>query len=223
MILMKDAIFCDPREDLVLPVVDLTYSDGKAVLDTKHFYLIGDLIYRYSETAPVDDVPPGTIIRFGDRYYAQDHTEETADAYSERYIISKEEYENRISGAGSMEDMMQEYARNYRASNNIIRSGNIKIAPIGDIYMPELDENDDPLERIIKMMLRHMKPVMNEYRGQFDKKHGLDNIKSALNGATKNMSILKFLAWCDSFELDWDITIDNADNDVPNQIGRAHV
>ena len=72
MILMKDAIFCDPREDLVLPVVDLTYSDGKAVLDTKHFYLIGDLIYRYSETAPVDDVPPGTIIRFGDRYYAQD-------------------------------------------------------------------------------------------------------------------------------------------------------
>ena len=45
MILMKDAIFCDPREDLVLPVVDLTYSDGKAVLDTKHFYLIGDLIW----------------------------------------------------------------------------------------------------------------------------------------------------------------------------------
>lgn len=219
MILMKDAIFCDPREDLVLPVVDLTYSDGKAVLDTKHFYLIGDLIYRYSETAPVDDVPPGTIIRFGDRYYAQDHTEETADAYSERYIISKTEYENRISGAGSIEDMMQEYARNYRASNNIIRSGNIKIAPIGDIYMPELDENDDPLERIIKMMLRHMKPVMNEYRGQFDKKHGLDNIKSALNGATKNMSILKFLAWCDSFELDWDIAIDNADNDVPNPLG----
>ena len=218
MIVMSDPIFCDPREDLVLPVVDLTNNIGELKLDTNHFYLIGDLVYRYSDSSSPNDAAPGTIIQFGERYFIQEHDEISAESYHERFIISKSDYEQRTRSHGSLEDMARLYAKNYSVSNNIIRSGNIKITPVGDIYMPDLDENDDPLERIIKLMLRHMKPIMNDYRGQFDKKHGLDNIKSAINGATKNMSILKFLAWCESFELEWESTIDNIDNDVPHPL-----
>jgi hypothetical protein len=46
----------------------------------------------------------------------------------------------------------------------------------------------------------------------------LDNIKSALNGATKNMSIVKFLSWCETLELDWEIIIDNYTVDVPHPL-----
>jgi hypothetical protein len=219
MILENDAIFCDPRRDLILPVTELTHDDfssGRPKLDENHFYLIGDYIYRYVPDATMKNLEPGTIGKFGGVYYLNPHTETDIESYNKQFITTRHQYEERINGEDSFEDMMHKYAKNYKANKNIIRSGNIKIVPIGEIYMPDIEPDDDPLERIVKMMIRHMKPVLNEYRGQFAKKHGLDNIKSALNGATKNMSILKFLAWCDTFELDWDIIIDNIDSNVPH-------
>ena len=216
MLLINDPIFCDPWEDSILPVIELDESSiGKTQLDSEHVYLIGDLLYKFIGSPSIKDIKPGTIVKLGGRYMIESYTDEDANYYHKKFIMSEREYQSRLND-GSLEDMMNSYTNNYQRSNNIIKSGNIKITPLGDIYMPDLDKDDDPLERIIKLMLRHMKPVMNEYRGQFAKKHGLDNIKSALNGATKNMSILKFLSWCESFELDWEIIIDNLDVDVPN-------
>jgi len=224
MLLTKDPIFCDPWEDSVLPVVELDESTVRPFrLDDKHVYLIGDAIYRVIPHGSLSDVKPGFIVQIGDKYMVEPHTEDIADQYHKKFILSREEYEERINDSKTFEEMAMLYAENYKKNNNIIRSGNIKITPIGEIYMPDLEPTDDPLERIIKLMLRHMKPVLNEYRGSFDKKHGLDNIKSALNGATKNMSILKFLSWCNSFDLDWEITIDNIDVDVPNPMGSVIV
>lgn len=219
MIIDGDGIFCDPRRDLILPVVELTMEDissGRPTLDDQHFYLIGDYIYRFDPNATMKALEPGTIGRFGGVYYLNPHMETELESYNKQFIITKRQYEERLHSGDTMEEMMRTYAKNYKADTNIIRSGNIKIVPMGEIYMPDIEPDDDPLERIVKLMIRHMKPVLNEYRGQFAKKHGLDNIKSALNGATKNMSILKFLAWTDTFELDWDIVIDNISSGVPH-------
>lgn len=222
MLLMKNALFCDPLKDKVLPVIELTLTDKESnfKLDKSHFYLIGNTIYEYVGHSSVSSLIPGTIALIGERYYVNDHLEQNKELYNEKFITTKEAYEERMNSGNSMEELMKAYSENFNKKNNLISSGNIKIVPSGEVYIPELNPNDDPLERIIKLMLRHMKLVLNDYRGNFDKKHGLDNIKSALNGATKNMSIIKFLIWCQNFELDWEITFDNVSNDVPLPIPR---
>lgn len=219
MLLIKDPIFCDPRSEDVFPVVEL--DERPKSMDKRTFYLVGDYIYRFLGQTSIRDATPGSIIQFGSGFYANPHNPEDAELYSKKYIMSERDYNKRMrSGESSdgLEESLIEYIRNYRQENNIIQSGNIKIAPSGEVYMPEILPTDDPLERVIKLTLRHMKLVLNDYRGQFSKKHGLDNIKSALNGATKNMSILKFLSWCENFELDWEIVFDNLDVDVMNPL-----
>ena len=166
---------------------------------------------------------PGTIGLIGERYYVESHLKDMEELYNVKFVISKRDYDERVTSGNSLEDMMRSYSQNYKANNNLIKSGNIKIVPSGEVYIPELDPNDDPLERVIKLMLRHMKLVLNDYRDQFDKKHGLDNIKSALNGATKNMSIIKFLSWCENFELNWEIVLDNVGPHIQSPISRPVV
>ena len=221
MILTQDPIFCDPKSEDVLQVEELTPETlNKSTLSEDKFYLIGDTIYRYRGICNMSKVPAGSIIRIENSYYVEPHLEEDEPLYNSKYIISRRDYESRVNikPDQTLEQMYMNYAKHYNSSNNLMKSGNIKIVPSGDVYMPELLPDDDPLERIIKLMLRHMKLILNDYRGKFPKKHGLDNIKSALNGATKNMSILKFLAWCEKFNLDWEITFDNIEPNVPNPI-----
>lgn len=213
MLLMNDPFFCDPLKNKALPVIELTSSKKEERrLSKSYYYLIGDTIYEYVGQISLSDITPGTIGMIGEKYYVEPHTKENEDIYNVKFVISKSSYESRVeSGGTTLEEMFREYSSNYKTNNNLIKSGNVKIVPSGEVYIPTLDPHDDPLERVIKLMLRHMKLVLNDYRGQFDKKHGLDNIKSALNGATKNMSILKFLSWCENFELNWEIMIDNVD------------
>jgi len=46
MIVINDPFFCDPYEDLCLPVIDLNdTADRPLKLDRDHFYLIGDTLY----------------------------------------------------------------------------------------------------------------------------------------------------------------------------------
>lgn len=216
MILMNDPIFCDPLSDKVLPVIELI--DAKEKLDKEHFYLVGNEVYEYLGPGSVSTVRPGTISKIGERYYVEPHTPENRDIYNVKFVVPREEYESRVDGGNSLEEMAKLYYQNFAKNNNLILSGNIKITPSGEVYMPELDQDDDPLERVTKLMLRHKKLVLNDFRSQFDKKHGLDNIKSALNGATKNMSIIKFISWCNTLGFDWEITFDNTSPEVPHPL-----
>lgn len=223
MLLMKDPFFCDPLKDLALPVIELSTNVDKHVLSESYFYLIGDTIYEFVGSTSISDMKPGTIGLIGERYYVENHSPETEELYNVKFVTPREVYESRIKGGVTLEEMVRIYSNNYNSNNNLIKSGNIKIVPSGEVYIPELNPEDDPLERVIKLMLRHMKLILNDYRDSFDKKHGLDNIKSALNGATKNMSIIKFLTWCENFELNWEITLDNINPHVPNPIMRPVV
>lgn len=222
MILINDPIFCDPMTSTVLPVIELIEKDN-VKLDKEHFYLVGSKIYKYTGLGSISSIEPGTICKLGDRYYIEPHLEENLELYDKKFITSRRVYDDRINSSGSLEDMIKKYTKNYNNKNNLILSGNVKIVPSGEVYMPDLDPDDDPLERVTKLMLRHMKLVLNDFRGQFSKKHGLDNIKSALNGATKNMSIIKFISWCDTLGLEWEITFDNTSSDVPLPLSKPIV
>lgn len=219
MLLIKDPIFCDPLNGSVLPVIELVKGD-RIKLDKEHCYLIGDTVYHYIGPGSLNHMEPGTIATIGERFYVEPHLKDNRELYNEKFIVSKEEYEARVSSDESLLDMVKDYSRNYKEKNNLIQSGNIKIIPSGEVYMPDLNPDDDPLERITKLMLRHMKLVLNDFRGQFSKKHGLDNIKSALNGATKNMSIIKFISWCNTLGLEWEIVFDNQSSDSPLPLER---
>ena len=220
MLLISDPFFCDPQKNLNLPVIELTLGDisnGKT-LSKNYFYLVDDTIYEYVGNVMIRDIVPGTIFKIGTKHYIEPHEKDMEEFYNVKFIVSEKDYNERLNTNGTLEELMASYMTNYKNKNNLIKSGNIKIVPSGDVYMPDLSPDDDPLERIIKLMLRHMKLVLNDYRGQFDKKHGLDNIKSALNGATRNMSIVKFLSWCKNFDLDWEIVFDNINSDAPAPI-----
>lgn len=217
MLIIKNPMFHDPWGGESLPVIELIGGNIKS-LDTEHFYLVDGYVYKFIPNASVKDIKPGVIVEIGGRYLIEPHNETSGEGYQKDRIVSDIDFDSRTSDEKSLEDMYSDYIENYRSSNNIIKSGNIKITPIGDVYMPDLEPTDDSLEIIIKLMLRHLKPIMNEHRGAFDKKHGLDNIKSALNGATKNMSVTKFIKWCESFDLDWEITLHNSSADVMNPL-----
>ena len=213
---MNDPIFCDPLSDKVLPVIELTDSKNIGRLDEDHFYLIGDYVYGYVRRGSINKLKPGTICTIGEKNYVEQHLTANKDLYNQEYIMSQRDYNERFIETKALEDMIRNYSENYKKKNNLILSGNIKITPSGEVYMPELEPDDDPLERVTKLMLRHMKLVLNDYRGHFDKKHIIDNIKSALNGATKNMSIIKFISWCDILGLQWEISFSNAIGDIPS-------
>lgn len=208
MLLIKDPFFCDPIRGYSGEVVELSIPVEQKSLKQDTFYVVGDLVYPYIGPVefPEDISCHGTIFEYQSRYYIEPHPNSQQDMYCIDQIMSKQQYLNRITREGSIETMLDSYLASYRTGNNLIRSGNIKITPLGEIYNPSLEDTDDPLERIIKLMIRHKQIVLT----------GHDNLRSALNGATKNMSINKFLEWCDILRLDWSIKLTNDESVLVN-------
>lgn len=218
MLLLKEPFFCDPLHDKALPVRELFTTDYEKELSVDYFYLIDDTLYEYvGNVTYMDSTPNGCIFKYGGVLYVKEHDDATVELYNERFIVEQAVYEAR-TGTTGLEAALVEYAKSLHQQTNIMKAGNIKVVPSGNVYMPELLPDDDPLERIVKLMLRSMKIVLNDHRGCFDKKHQIDNIKSALNGATKNMSITKFLSWCKNFDWGWEFIFDNAYPNVPSPL-----
>lgn len=85
-----------------------------------------------------------------------------------------------------------------------------------DIYMPELDKNDDFLKHLVKLMLRDKKISLKDYKDKFKKSHDITNIKASLDvktspdGKRGALTINNLLKWLEI--LDMDITIEFYDN-----------
>ena len=95
-----------------------------------------------------------------------------------------------------------------------------------DIYMPELDKNDDFLKHLVKLMLRDKKISLKDYKDKFKKSHDITNIKASLDTKTSPdgkrgaLTINNLLKWLEI--LDMDISIEFKDNkhslDTTNKI-----
>lgn len=107
--------------------------------------------------------------------------------------------------------------------NNLVIDNKKKLVDTGNAYIPELKENDDAMTRIMKLMIIHMGVVLTNHKGKFDKEYSLDNMRSAINGATVNMTITKFLAWCHLLDLDWEFRLEDNGTDELNPLSEPIV
>lgn len=214
-------IFKDPLTGEVHPVI--LNPDVMEPLEKGKWYLIGEEVYEcIGEIHSVKEMRQGTISRLngmnGIELYCDD---DMKNRFSERNIIEKNEYDKSIKNSNDYDELMESYIADYEKGYNLMAGIPSTPASNGDVFMPELRPDDDPFEKVIKSMIRHMKVVLNDYKQYVEKPHILDNLRSALSGATKNMSIVKFLLWCKTLQLDWEIRlvdVEPTDNPIGSDV-----
>lgn len=79
-------------------------------------------------------------------------------------------------------------------------------------YRPTIKPTDDPLKKLVKQAIIDKGVNVNLFKGVFDEKHGLTNIKSTLNNKS-NLTMMKFLQWCEMLNLNYKISVyDNGED-----------
>lgn len=217
--LTKSSIFIDPDTGETAKVYQI--PDKKQEMVLMDYYVLGSHIYKFvGDVSSVKDTPCGSIYILGGIYCIKEYdNDEDKIKYGIENIKDVTKYINITSAwkKASLSDVASSYIQN---EDNIMDINRNKLINTGDVFIPELKETDDPMERIIKLMILNIKPKLNEKRTSFDssKAYWLDNIRSALNGATKNMSVPKFLMWCELFNLDWEFSVINSMDGVMNPL-----
>lgn len=206
-----DAIFVDPEDGSVHEVhlISNGIDDQEIIWKEGDYYVIGNYLYLFMGPCDKNDAPDGSIYVDQGILRTKEHSgdDEGMSKYNIDNIRSGSEYQSRVSWKhGTIDDIADRYTE---MEGNILDGYNI-LANTGSVYIPELRDTDDPMERIIKLMIINMKLKLNEKRVSTEKEYAIDNLRSALNGATKNMSILKFLMWCSVLNLEWEFSLINA-------------
>lgn len=84
-----------------------------------------------------------------------------------------------------------------------------------DIYLPDIDQNDDVFKRLIKMILLEKKISLKDYKNKFKKTHDITNIKASLDVKTspdgKRGALTVNNAWKWADVLDMDVFIEFRD------------
>lgn len=217
IILTEPSIFIDPVDGSIHDVYNAPKNYDEMI--PMEYYIIKSHVYKFiGNVYSKKSVPEGSIYKMNGNYYIKYYTTtEDMMRFGEDHIHSKNEHSKMMNWkTKSMDEIAQTYVNEH--DTNLMQVNRSKLANTGDVFIPELKDTDDPMERIIKLIVINMELKLNERRGSFDKEYGLDNLRSALNGATKNMSILKFLMWCELLELDWEFSVINIDDGVPNPL-----
>ena len=85
------------------------------------------------------------------------------------------------------------------------------------VFVPIINENDDPLKKLIKQAIIDKKIDINRLKHKMPQKYGLTNMKSALIGKTK-MSISNFNIWCELLGISYYIELGNNGTDDINPL-----
>lgn len=88
------------------------------------------------------------------------------------------------------------------------------------IYVPTINDDDDPLKKIIKQAIIDKHIDLNRLKHKMPQKYGLTNMKSALIGKTK-MSIFNFMIWCELLGLDFKFIVTDNDTDKINPLTKT--
>ena len=217
ILLTEDSIFVDPDTGETHDLHNIPENLNNLI--PMEYYVVGSHVYQFigpcssSKSAPI-----GSIFTMNGSIRIKEYeTDEEKLRFGEDNVTSRKEYESIMTwNKSDMEKVAQSYIDEH--DTNLMEINRSKLVNTGDVFVPELKDTDDPMERVIKLIVLNMKLKLNERRGSFDKEYGLDNLRSALNGATKNMSILKFLMWCELLNLDWEFCVINSDDGVPHPL-----
>lgn len=173
------------------------------------YIMIGDYVYEFIGRCNDNDYPEGKAIvdEVGNLWWKDYTEEEEKQSNHVSKVRSEDEYSSTISWKNErVEELVNEYLS---ITSNLMKECSI-LQNTGSVYIPQLLETDDPMERLIKLMIINMNIKLNDKRTSTERDYDIDNLRSALNGATKNMSISKFLMWCNVLHLDWEFSLINA-------------
>lgn len=81
----------------------------------------------------------------------------------------------------------------------------------GKLFVPRISDDDNFLSRLIKRAIVIKKVDLNDYKNRFKSEYELNNYRRALlqNG---NMSVDKFLKWCEVLDISFEITCFDGNN-----------
>lgn len=133
--------------------------------------------------------------------------------------IAMGDYGNELSQDLTPDMVIDRYLEAWDAGRNLATKIKIDSGTGGDLYIPKQREEDSPLERILKLMIISMRVVSSEQRKKLSDDYEYDNMVSSLDGATKHMSIIKFLEWTKLLDLKWEFSVFDLD-DAPYPLER---
>lgn len=91
-----------------------------------------------------------------------------------------------------------------------------------DIYLPEMDINDDFLKHLVKLVLHEKKVDIKQFKHKFSKSHSITNLKAALetkttpDGKKGQMTLNNFQKWAELLDMDVEVIIkDTEDSELP--------
>ena len=98
-----------------------------------------------------------------------------------------------------------------------------QITQSSDIYLPELDPNDDFMKHLIKLILHDKKIDIKQFKHKFTKSHGITNLKAALetkssaDGKKGSLTLSNMIKWMELLDMDIEVTFkDSEESDLPS-------
>lgn len=187
------------------------------------YYPIGEYVYKYiGKVDKFRDIKVGEIAFVNGKkdYFtnAYSDTDDDRDYYHINNISHGTDTEEDVD---SIDSLLSHYHEAFSKGCNIMKGRRIKSTTPDGIFLPELKSTDDALTRTMKKMIIHKQIIPSEYRPNMGKEYSFDNMRSALAGATINMTISKFLAWCNLLELDWEFQVFDNGTDTLNPLSEV--
>ena len=98
-----------------------------------------------------------------------------------------------------------------------------QITQSSDIYLPEMDPNDDFMKHLIKLILHDKKIDIKQFKHKFTKSHGITNLKAALetksssDGKKGSLTLSNMIKWMELLDMDIEVTFkDSEESDLPS-------
>ena len=98
-----------------------------------------------------------------------------------------------------------------------------QITQSSDIYLPELDPNDDFMKHLIKLILHDKKIDIKQFKHKFTKSHGITNLKAALetkssaDGKKGSLTLSNMIKWMELLDMDIEVSFkDSEESDLPS-------
>lgn len=122
-------------------------------------------------------------------------------------------------------DCSLDYIKNHSTKDDVTHNDEavIDVYSSTNAYLPEINDTDDFLKKVVKTAIIEKKVNLNKYKNIYGtKKYTLTNMRQALAGKTK-MSPTVFLMWAEILGFDFEVNIvDNGKDKGDNFTGIIH-
>ena len=199
------------------------FPSNRNDLEIGVYYPIGEYVYKYiGKVERFKDIGLGNIafVKSKQDYFtnAYSDTDDDRDYFHICNIVRADAIDDDMD---NIDSLLVEYHDAFSRGCNIMKGRRIKSTTPDGVFLPELKSTDDALTRTMKKMIIHKQIIPSEYRSNMGKEYSFDNMRSALAGATINMTISKFLAWCKLLNLDWEFQVFDNGLDTINPLSEV--